>query len=89
MDLIGNAKKLMKDIEKKIDKWNERSCFSMKGLKNLSRADLDTLILYSEQFIKNGGNGFNGLMPPRGSIKKVLDAYGICEKELSFDSLYN
>ncbi len=83
---IKNAIKLMKDVEMKIDKWNGRS-ITLKGVKNLSRADLDSLVLYAQKFIENNGYGFYGYMKPLGSIKKVLDSYGISE-QCSFDSLY-
>jgi hypothetical protein len=84
---IKNAIKLIKDVEMKIDKWNERSSFTLKGVKNLSKSDLDSLVLYAQKFIENNGRGFYGYMKPLGSIKNVLDSYGISE-QCSFDSLY-
>lgn len=78
-----NAEKLIKDIDKKIRNWDERSQFKIKGVSNLSRADLDQMKLYAEFFIRNGGS-FSGLMKPMGSLKEVLDAYGITE-EFSYD----
>ena len=72
-----NAEKLIKDIEVKIRNWNERSGFTIKGVKNLSMSDLDTLVLYSKTCIRTGR--FEGLMEPRGSIKAVLDLYGISQ----------
>jgi hypothetical protein len=71
----NNAEKLIKDIKSKIDKWNERSNFTIKGVKNLSMSDLDTLELYARTFAVNGS--FTGLMDPRGPIKQVLDKYEI------------
>lgn len=65
----------IKDIEKAIDRWNERSMFTIKGVKNLSRADLDTIILYAEYF---DGQGFPGLMKPLGGVREVLSKYGMC-----------
>ena len=76
---IAGAVKLIKDIDKKIVTWNERSSFTLKKVKNLSRSDLDTLRLYAETFIASGGCGFVGLMKPLGEIAKVLYRYGIME----------
>lgn len=77
MNKVANAQKLLKDIDSKLSNWNERSQFRLKGVGNLSRADLDTLTLYAEAYIRSGGYGFPGLMEPRGSIKEVLDKYGV------------
>ena len=76
------TKKLLKEIEKLRAKWDERSQFKIKGIKNLSPADLDTIELYVEYAEKNSSTGmplFHGLMKPRGDIKKVLDLYNITE----------
>lgn len=72
---VKNAKKLIGDIKKKINNWNERSMFTLKGVKNLSMSDLDTLELYATTFIRTGG--FYGLMEPRGAIAEVLTKYNI------------
>ncbi len=74
---MEKAKKLIKEIDNKITNWNERSQFTIKGVKNLSRSDLDTIVLYAETFIKFGGNGFPGLMKPRGNVEQVLSIYEI------------
>lgn len=67
--------KLRKDIDTKIKKWNERSNFTLKGIKNLSRSDLDTILLYADTYDRTGS--FSGLMKPLGEVARVLDAYGI------------
>ena len=67
--------KLRKDIDTKIKKWNERSSFTLKGIKNLSRSDLDTILLYADTYDRMGS--FSGLMKPLGEVARVLDAYGI------------
>lgn len=72
---VKNAQKLLNDIEKKIRNWNERSMFTLKGVKNLSMSDLDTLELYATTFIRTGR--FYGLMEPRGAIAEVLTKYNI------------
>ena len=74
---VKGAEKLLKDINKKIAKWNERSQFTIKGVKNLSMSDLGTLQLYAETYIRSNGYGFPGLMKPMGDIAKVLESYGL------------
>lgn len=70
-----NINKLKSNIEKKIRDWNERSCFTIKGVKNLSRSDLDMIIMYADIYAKQGN--FDGYMQPRGGVRDVLAAYGI------------
>ena len=48
------ARKFLAMLERKIDNWDERSCFTVCGVKNLSRSDMDDLILYTEHFIEYG-----------------------------------
>lgn len=74
---LRSAEKLIKDINSKITKWDERSQFTIKGVKNLSMSDLGTLQLYAETYIRSNGYGFPGLMKPRGDIAKVLESYGL------------
>lgn len=81
---MENAKKLINDINLKLKKWDEKSNFTIKGVKNLSRSDLDTLVLYAQQYIMSGGYSFSGLMEPFGDIKKVLSKYDITVKDSLF-----
>lgn len=74
---MKKAVKLINEIEKKISNWDEKNNFTIKGVKNLSISDLDTLKMYANAYIDSNGFSFNGLMEPLGDIKKVLDAYGI------------
>lgn len=74
---MKQAEKLLNDIEKAIRRWDERSCFKLKGISNLSRADLDMLEMYAKRYIANDGQGFNPFMSPRGGVQDVLEAYGI------------
>lgn len=62
---------LIEDIEMAIENWDERSQFTLAGVKNLSISDLDTLKLYAEEY-----NGFN-LLEPMGDIREVLVRYNI------------
>jgi hypothetical protein len=72
---MDNIKKLRQDIKKKLDNWNERSNFTLKGVKNLSKSDLDTIELYADIIEKQGN--YNGLMKPLGAVAQVLQAYNI------------
>ncbi|HHW79627.1 MAG TPA: hypothetical protein GX742_02360 [Acholeplasmataceae bacterium] len=70
-----NAKQLLKDIQEKFMNWDERSQFKMKGVGNLSVADMDSLELYAKEFIKMGN--IDHLMEPLGGKGKILAMYGI------------
>lgn len=74
---MSNSEKLIKAIENKIEKWNERSTFTIKGVKNLSRSDLETILLYVRAFEKSGEIDFGGLAYPRGYVNQVLQGYEI------------
>lgn len=68
---MEKREQLLNDIKALRDNWDERSCFKLKGVGNLSRSDLDTLELYAD-------NNLNlRLMKPLGNIKKILDIYNI------------
>ncbi|MGU8835686.1 hypothetical protein ACSW8S_20115 (plasmid) [Clostridium perfringens] len=77
MDKKECAKVLLKDIDRLKKTWNERSCFKIAGVSNLSCSDLETIKLYAETYINNMCYGFGDLMKPMGSIKAVLDKYNI------------
>lgn len=64
-----NMRKLMKDIEKARNEWNEYSPFRIRGVGGLSPSDLDTIELYAQ-------TGGQGLMRPLGPVKDVLEKYG-------------
>lgn len=67
--------KVLQDIDKVLNNWDERSSFKLKGVGNLSKADLSVIELYANQYLETGG--FHGLMQPMGHVKEVLDKYGI------------
>ena len=69
------AQKLIKTINQKINNWNERSSFTVHGVRNLSRADLDSIKLYCETVIRYGNYG--NLMKPMGAEKEVLENAGV------------
>ena len=70
---VRNAHSLIKLIDDKIRNWNERSQFIVHGVKNLSRSDMDMIIMYAENLIMNGGYSYGNLMKPLGNAGKVLD----------------
>jgi len=70
---ILNAQKLITDVNKKMDASEYRTC-TLKGIKNLSRSDLEDLQMYAEFAIKNQ---LNTLMPLRGSQAEVWKKYNI------------
>lgn len=74
---MSNSEKLTKIIQKKLDNWNERSSFTIKGVKNLSRSDLETILLYVKAYEKSGEVDFGGLVYPRGYLNQVLQGYEI------------
>ena len=70
---MQGARKLKKDVEAKIEKWDERSSFTLKGVKNLSFADMECLLLYAEDMIRFGN--LSQLMKPLGKTRQVLEKY--------------
>ena len=70
-----NAQKLINTINQKINNWNERSSFTIHGVKNLSRADLDMIKIFCEEIVEFG-ELIQGLKP-MGSEKEVLEKAGI------------
>lgn len=66
---------LKKDIVLKLNSWDEVSMFKLGGVGNLSRSDLDILLMYVD-CVENYGTYEGYLISPLGSIKKVLEVYG-------------
>ena len=73
MEKQRKAKKLLTDINKKIDSWNERSMFTLRGIKNLSMSDMLTIQLYAETILRQGN--YFGLSNPIGKTFEVLSKY--------------
>lgn len=63
------SQELLNDINRLWREWDERGNFTLKGVKNLSPSDLDTLKLYAE-------TGGESLMTPLGEVGRVLEKYG-------------
>lgn len=72
---FANAEKLIRDVDKKIMSWDERSSFTIKGVKNLSYSDMETFILYAETYLRYGS--VDSLMRPFGGVGEVLEKYGL------------
>jgi predicted Zn-dependent protease len=75
---VKKAQTLMQDIKKKIANWNERSSFTLKGVKNLSKGDLEMIEFYAQNIIRNGGELPSNFSPLYGRKKEVMVAYEIC-----------
>lgn len=71
---MENLNKLKNEVEKKL-RLTEGRTSTIKGVKNLSVSDLETILMYIET-IQNTG-GINGLMSPRGNIEEVFNKYGV------------
>lgn len=53
---------------------NEYRTSTIKGVKNLSRSDLDTIELYAKTIDRQGS--YYGLMDPVGGVAEVLRKFG-------------
>ena len=72
---MQGALKLKKDIAAKIQKWDERSSFTLKEVGNLSFADMECLLVYAEDMLRFGN--LSRLMEPLGETRQVLEKYKI------------
>ena len=72
-----NSKKLRKDIERRLEKWNERSVFKFSGVKGVTRADMDTLLMCCNYYDEHGS--LYGLSYFSPEVKQVLVVYGALE----------
>ncbi len=68
-----NVEKLKKDVQVELMYWDERSQFTLAGVTNLSKSDMDTLLLYCDTWLTNGN--VNSLMPLRGNLLDVWNKY--------------
>ena len=71
-------KRLGNDISKKIERWNERSLFTLAGVKRLSLGDLNTLMMCCQYYESHGT--LDGIHPFNPAIWEVLDRYSIEEE---------
>lgn len=65
---MSNAEKCIQEIEHKIE-TNEYNTVTVKGIRNLTRDDLETIKLYAEASIRGTAYQF---MEPVGNVREVL-----------------
>lgn len=70
---MSAVEKCMYEVEKKLAGM-ENGTVTIKGVSNVSVADLDTVLLYAE-YVDTGR--LHELMRPVGNVRRVLEAYGI------------
>ena len=70
--------RLRNDISKKINRWNERSLFTLAGVKRLSLGDMNTLMMCCQYYETHGS--LHGISPFNPDIWEVLDRYSIEEE---------
>ena len=70
---MSNAEKCIQAVNKKIE-TNEYNTVTLKGVRNLSRSDLEFIKLYAEASIKGTLHSF---MEPRGNIRDVLEKFKV------------
>ena len=70
---MSNAEKCIQAVNKKIE-TNEYNTVTLKGVRNLSRADLESIKLYAEASLRGTMSRF---MEPRGEILEVLEKFGV------------
>ena len=84
MKPANNHIKLRQVLNKKLDRWNERSLFTIGGVKGLTRADIDTLLMCCDWYEQNGN--LNGLAYFSQEVRCVLEKYemmgGRCRNEV-------
>lgn len=69
---------IYQDLEK-LRLKNEYRASTLKGVKNLSRSDLDMIEFYAQTIDRTGS--YYGLMEPRGGVREVLIKYGYLKEE--------
>lgn len=75
---MKNAEKLLTDVRKKLNSKQDARTVTLKGVKNLSVSDLETLELYAQTIIRNGR--YTGiLMKPLGGVGEVMAKYNLIE----------
>lgn len=70
---MSNAEKCINAINKKVNSM-EYGTATLKGIKNLSRADLEMIKIYAEASINGTMSRF---MEPRGEIRDVLEKFNV------------
>lgn len=69
-DIITKAINEVNELEAK----SEYRCTTFRGVKNLSRSDLDEILLRLETYLRTGDvSGYGELMKPYGGVKDALE----------------
>ena len=68
-----NVTKLRNDVNKKLDNWNERSQFTLSGVKNLSLSDMETLLYFCD--IYEVSKTLGGIII-NNDMRTILKKYG-------------
>ena len=72
-----NTEKLRAVIKKKIAAWNEFSTFTINGVRNLSRSDLDMLLMCCDWYEREGN--LNEFARLGYEVRSVLGKYQMLE----------
>ena len=70
-----NKEDLELDISNALDKWDEHSMFTIAGVKDLSRSDIDTLSVCCDYYDQHGSLKGLGYFPI--GVRIVLTRYGM------------
>lgn len=76
---VKMVRKLEAEVREKMHRQDLKQsldCVKIKGVKNLSRSDLETILLYCDT-IKKHGTWEGYLMQPLGGVGEVLAKYGL------------
>lgn len=75
---MSNEMKCIQAVNKKLEKM-ESGVVTLKGVKNLSRADLDMVKLHAESSLDGR---YGRLLEPRGNVREVLEKFNVSVGEL-------
>ncbi len=77
---ISNAKKLLSDITKALNDGQECRTRTIRGVRNLSVSDLQTLKLYAETILRDGSYR-PYLKKPLGGVAEVMAKYKLLDND--------
>lgn len=70
-----NTTRLKHDITKKIQHWNERTTFTLAGVKGLTLGDMNTLMMCCQHYEAYGS--LEGISPYNPDVLAVLERYSV------------
>lgn len=70
-----NTARLKHDISQKIQHWNERTLFTLAGIKGLTLGDMNTLMMCCQHYDAHGS--LDGINPYNPDVLQVLDKYTV------------